>query len=52
MYATLIAAGEAAIVNWLLSVVGTPLEGAVEAAMEQLADTYWRAEYERAVAGL
>ncbi|MCS3690910.1 hypothetical protein [Bradyrhizobium elkanii] len=52
MYATLIAAGEAAIVNWLLSVVDTPLEGAVESVLEHLADTYWLAEYERAVAGL
>ncbi|WLB14783.1 hypothetical protein QIH87_50090 (plasmid) [Bradyrhizobium elkanii] len=52
MYATLVAAGEAAIVNWLLSVVDTPLESAIEAAMEQLAETYWQAEYDRAVTGL
>lgn len=52
MYAILMAAGEAAIVNWLLSVVDTPFESAVEAALEQVADRYWRAEYARAVTGL
>ncbi|WLA80357.1 hypothetical protein [Bradyrhizobium elkanii] len=52
MYATFMAASEAAIVNWLLSVVDTPLESVAEAALEQLADTYWQAEYDRAVTGL